>query len=99
MPTEKEFEDFFNDYMFWAIEYDKSDPPVYSRAADILLAFLQKHSKHPCVYFDYQLESLTHFIREVHKVPIGLESLTYLVKKLLLAADNGKLGDTRINSN
>lgn len=99
MPTDKDYEELYNSYMFWVIDYDKFDPPVYSRAADILLEFLQKHCSHPCVFLDYQSDSLTHFIKEVHKQPVGLKGFQYLVEKLLLAAKKGLLADTRIVSN
>jgi hypothetical protein len=65
--------------MFWVVEYDDFDPPVYYRAADILLDFLQKKSSHPCVHFEYQLESLTHFIKEIHKKQMNLIEFKYLV--------------------
>lgn len=99
MPTDKDYEELYYSYMFWVIDYDNSDLPVYSKAADILLEFLQKHCSHPCIFLDYQLGSLTHFIKEVHKQPIGLNAFQYLVEKLLMAANKGLLADTRIVSN
>lgn len=99
MPTETEYEELYKSYMFWVIDYDKFDPPVYSRAADVLLEFLQRHCTHPCIYLDYQLGSLTHLIQEVHNVPVNLASFRYFVEKLLILAKKGILRDSRIASN
>jgi hypothetical protein len=95
MPSEKEILLVFATYMQYAVGYDKTCGTDYQKAAEILLAFLQKHCSHPGIFLDYQLPSLLHFIKQVHEQPIDYKGFKYLVEQLLDLANKGELLDSR----
>lgn len=99
-----DWQKLYEDYMYWAIQYDEADPPVFERAADVLLGWLQQHCTHPIRFYNYQLESITHLCRVLHSTNANggnppLEAFRHVCLSLLNACNEGRLPNTLVKEN
>lgn len=87
----------FGDYVEFIGYFNNAD---YRNAAQVMLHLLRLMCTNPQVNEEYQLPSLTHFLKEAAKGPeITFEGFEYLLRGFLAAYQSGKLRDTRIVAN
>jgi hypothetical protein len=72
----------------------------FENAASVFLKLLKIMCTHPQIHEDYQLPSISHFLKVASKGPnLTFEAFEHLLKSFLAACKAGKLIDTRIVSN
>ncbi len=105
-PTDDEIEDIRKNVFKWIVEVE-GDDPVWSSAADELLAAVQRYCSHPCVFYQYQLKSLEHLMRQlfgqtatgaVKHVPNRVEFCKVFLQ-LLDHCRKGQMYDTQTKDN
>ncbi len=85
------------DYIEFSGYFNTQD---YVNAANVVLKLLRVMCSNPQINEDYQLPSITHFLKSAASGPeITFEGFEYLLRGLLSACISGKLTDTRIISN
>lgn len=106
-PNRDDIEQIRIKVFFWIVDLEDGDPPVWSSAADELLAGLQRYCSHPCVFYQYQLKSLEHLIRQLFgqtasgaakRVPSREQFYTVFLQ-LLDCCRIGQMPDTRTKDN
>jgi hypothetical protein len=56
------YRDLCNNVLIWIFELPE-DPPVWEKAADVLLVALQEHCSHPVRFYESQLPNLVRVLR------------------------------------